>query len=124
MKKTLALLFLSTMLFSPVLGFAASPWTEKPTYNSQVAGKLQLGVTNTLLGWMDLFIEPVRAGRHCQEGDNVAKGIGKGIMDAIFNTVGGVFQLATFPLIADVPLPENGVQLSKWGQECGKTSKT
>ena len=92
MKKMCVLLLLAVMLLSPALGFSASPWTEKPTYNEQVAGKLQLGVTNTLFGWMDLFIEPVRACRHCKEGDNFGAGIGKGIMDAVFNEVGGVFQ--------------------------------
>lgn len=120
MKKMFALLILTTFILPSVTGFAASPWTEKPTYNSQVAGKLQLGFVNTLFGWMDLFIEPSRAARHCTEGQNFVGGIGKGIMDAIFNEVGGVFQLATFPLIADVPLPDDGVHLTKWGQDCCK----
>ncbi len=114
-------MLLARVFLSPALGFEKSPWTEKPTYNSEVAVKLRFGLKNTLLGWLDLFIEPVRAGRHCNEGENVVTGIGKGLMDAIYNTVGGVLQLATFPVIADFPLPENGVHPSKWGGDCGNT---
>ena len=121
MKKMFVLLLLTTMFLSPALGFADSPWTEKSTYNSEVAGKLQFGLKNMFLGWLDLFIEPIRAGCHCKEGDNVVAGIGKGVMDAIYNTVGGAVHLVTFPLIADFPLPEDGVHPSKWGKDCGKT---
>jgi hypothetical protein len=121
MKKMFMLLLLLTMLLSPALGFADSPWTEKPTYNSEVAGKLQLGLRNTFLGWTDLFIEPIHASRRCEQGENVVTGIGKGVMDALYNTVGGAIQLVTFPLIADVPLPEDGVQFSRLRRDCGTT---
>lgn len=123
MKKTFALLLLAAVFLSPSLVFAESPWTEKPTYNSQIAGKLQFGVKNMLLGWLDLFIEPVRSANHCEDSGNLATGIGKGVMDAIYNTVGGLAQAATFPLIADFPLPENGVQPADWGKDCGKAAK-
>ena len=123
MKKMLVLLLLVALFLSPAVGFAASSWTEKPTYNSEVAAKLQFGVKNALLGWMDLFIEPVRAGRHCTDGENVVGGIGKGLMDAIYNTVGGLVQAATFPLIADFPLPEDGVHPLNWGGDCGESAK-
>ena len=123
MKKTLALLLVAAVFLSPVLVFAESPWTEKPTYNSQIAGKLQFGLQNALLGWLDLFIEPTRAAKHCKDSGNLVAGIGKGLIDAVYNTAGGVFQAATFPLIADVPLPENGVHPLDWGGDCGKIAK-
>ena len=123
MKKTLTLLLLAAVFLSPALGFAESPWTEKATYNSQIAGKLQFGLQNALLGWLDLFIEPTLSARHCKDSGNVVAGIGKGMIDAVYNTAGGVFQAATFPLIADVPLPDNGVHPLNWGQDCGKTAK-
>ncbi len=119
MKKMIVFLVLAVVLLSPD-GFAASPWMSEETYGDRVSGKLQLGVTNTLFGWLDLFIEPIRGASGCGKCDNVWTGIGKGFSDAIINEVGGAFQLVTFPLVIDMPLPEDGVQFSSCCGECDK----
>lgn len=103
----LGLLVVLVLALSPV-AWAASPWTEKLTYTERAAGKLQFGVTNTLLGWTDLIVEPNRA---MTEKRNVWAGFGKGLVDGIVNTVGGVFHLGTFFIPVDFPLPEDGVKL-------------
>ncbi|MBI4115068.1 MAG: hypothetical protein HY447_00675 [Candidatus Omnitrophica bacterium] len=109
-KKNLVIcLTLLAVLITPTLAFAASPWTEKSTYTERLAGKLEFGLTNTLLGWVDLFAEPNKA---ANEGKNVWGGLGKGLIDTVVNTVGGAFHLVTFPIPVDIPLPENGVDLS------------
>ncbi len=123
MKKVIVLLVLAAMVLTPTLGFAASPWMDESTYNERVSGKLQLGLKNTLLGWTDLFIEPIHAGSKCNSCENVWTGIGKGFTDAIFNTLGGAAQLVTFPLVVDFPLPENGVQFSSCCGDCGTKAK-
>lgn len=115
MKKLLTLMLVMSLLLAPVLGFAASPWTEESTYADRVSGKLQFGLTNTLLGWIDLFAEPNKA---ANDGSNVWAGVGKGLVDTVVNEVGGAFQLVTFLIPVDLPLPENGVNLG-----LGKTSK-
>jgi hypothetical protein len=108
MKKAVVLLTLLAMLIAPTVGFAASPWTEGQTYGERVSGKLQFGLTNVLLGWVDLFAEPNRA---ADKGENMWAGVGKGLVDTVLNTVGGAIHLVTFMIPADLPLPDNGVQL-------------
>jgi hypothetical protein len=122
MKKTIVLLLLAAMFLSPVIVFAASPWTEEATYGDRVSGKLQFGLVNTLFGWTDIFFEPIRAARKCESCDSVWTGIGKGAADAVVNEVGGAFQLITFPLVVDFPLPDNGVQFATCCG-CGTTAK-
>lgn len=86
---------------------AASPWTTETGYQHQALGKLGFGVKNLLLGWVDLFKEPANAGS-----GNLAKGIGKGVVDLVANEVGGALHTVTFFLPqVDVPLPDGGVQL-------------
>jgi hypothetical protein len=122
MKKTIVLLLLAAMFLSPVSIFAASPWMEEDTYGERVAGKLHLGLMNTLLGWTDIFFEPVRASKKCSDCDSVWTGLGKGFTDAVVNEVGGALQLVTFPLVVDIPLPDNGVQFATCCG-CGSTAK-
>ncbi|MBI4430495.1 MAG: hypothetical protein HY587_02145 [Candidatus Omnitrophica bacterium] len=107
-RKMIALFAILFLILSSSCLFAASPWMSKETYSEQAAGKVEFGVKNTLLGWTDLISEPQNYKR---DGKNVWKGIGKGLVDAIVNTVGGVFHLATFPFPFDFPLPEDGVSL-------------
>ena len=109
MKKTLALFALFAMLIVPTVGFAASPWTEEKTYGDRISGKLQLGLTNVLLGWVDLFAEPNNA---ANKGENVWAGVGKGLIDTVANEGLGALHLVTFMIPADIPLPDNGVQLN------------
>ncbi|MEI7750731.1 MAG: hypothetical protein WCJ71_01455 [Candidatus Omnitrophota bacterium] len=107
MKKIMSFVVILSMLFAPV-AFSASPWTEQKSYPSQIWGKLQFGLTNTLLGWVELFATP---NRYAGEGKNIWKGAGQGVVDAASNTFGGLFQLVTFPIPVDLVLPHNGVDL-------------
>lgn len=104
MKKIIGLVIVLAMLITPVAAFAASPWTQADTYGDKVSGKLEFGIKNTLLGWIDLFYEPNRA-------ENAWSGLGKGISDSIINIGGGAFHLVTFLIPVDLPLPDNGVAL-------------
>ena len=113
MKKTIVLLLLAAMFLSPAVVFAASPWTEETTYGDKVSEKLQFGLTNTLLGWTDLFFEPIRSSKKCESCDSLWTGLGKGITDSVVNEVGGAVHLLTFPLVfVDLPLPDDGVQFA------------
>lgn len=122
MKKAIIALLLAALFVMPTAGFAASPWTEENTYGEKVTGKLQFGLVNTLLGWTDAIFEPIRASKGCDSCDSVWKGIGKGLADGIVNEVGGAIHLITFPVVVDVPLPDNGVQFATCCG-CGQAAK-
>ena len=86
-----------------------SPWTSEMGYGNRVGHKLEFGVKNLLLGWLDLFKEPHEA--YAAKG-NVLKGIGYGLKDTLENELGGVVHVLTFPITSvDAPLPEGGLQL-------------
>ena len=108
MKKIMSLVVILSMILAP-LAFAASPWTAEKTYGDRVTGKLVFGLQNTLLGWIQLFAVP---NQYASAGKNVWSGIGQGLVEATVDTVGGALQLVTFPIPADLPLPQNGVDLS------------
>ena len=96
-------------LSHPVTVHAASIWADEATYRQQAIGKLKFGVTNALLGWTSLFREPMKAN---QAGENVFVGIGRGVWDAVGQTVGGAAHAVTFPLtMIDIPLPEGGTDI-------------
>ncbi len=107
MKKILSLVVILSMLLAP-MAFAASPWTAEKAYGDRVTGKLVFGLQNTLLGWIQLFAVP---NQYANSGKNVWSGIGQGVVEAVVDTVGGAIQLVTFPIPADLPLPNNGVDL-------------
>ena len=116
MKKSLWILTVLTILVSlPVLGMAASPWTEKPTYQERAVSKLGLGLKNLILGPLELIsvpVDKVRNGQGCV-GTRLAEGIAQGIYNAVVYTAGGAFHTATFLITGwDIPLPNNGVNLS------------
>jgi len=97
------------LLAAPMTAWAASPWASEPTYGEQVSAKLKYGLTNALLGWTSLVRTPVQAS---QEGDNILVGIGRGVWDAVGQTVGGAAHVVTFPITAiDVPLPGGGTDI-------------
>ena len=99
------------LLAAPLLASAASPWADGATWGEKATGKLKYGLTNTLLGWTSLFREPVEAS---QAGENVFVGIGRGVWDAVGQTVGGAVHAVTFPIPQiDIPLPEGGTDLLK-----------
>ena len=97
------------LLVGPMTASAASPWAEGATYSEQALGKLKYGLKNALLGWTSLVRTPVQAS---QEGDNILVGIGRGVWDAVGQTVGGAAHVVTFPITAiDVPLPGGGTDI-------------
>ena len=108
MKKAVGIMLIVMLALTPTLAFAASPWTQGANYSERVGQKLQFGLTNTLLGWVDLFVEPNKA---ASAGGNTWAGVGKGLTDSVLNTVGGALHLVTFPIPVDIPLPDDGVQL-------------
>ncbi len=87
--------------------YTASPWTNEMGYANRLKGKLVFGAKNLLLGWTELFTEPMEAN---QQGGNVLTGIGMGLKNTLFDTLGGVVHLVTFPVTSlDAPLPQGGV---------------
>ncbi len=105
MKKLLGMLLVALILLAPATVLAASPWTTEPDYAAKSVAKFEFGFKNLLLGWTDIMREPGNS-------DNLARGIGKGVLDAILNTAGGAVHFLTFFIPVDVPLPDNGVQLT------------
>src|SRR3989338_5789 len=101
MKRTFMVVFVVFgLIMFPITAFAASPWTEKTTYGEKTMGKLEFGVRNTLLGWTDLIVETNKA-------QNAWAGLGKGLVDGVVNTLGGVLHLVTFPIPFVAPRPED-----------------
>ena len=104
----------AALVAAPSLAFAGdmaggSPWAQETGYANQVKGKLVYGVKNVLLGWTELFSQPYS---DAQNGENVLVGIGKGVWNAVGQTIGGALHVVTFPIPAiDVPLPEGGTQV-------------
>jgi hypothetical protein len=89
--------------------YTPSPWTHEAGYLAQSKHKFVFGGKNLLLGWMELYNEPRDAAR---EDRSVMKGIGRGIVNAFGDMVGGAAHVITFPITAlDVPLPEGGTDL-------------
>jgi len=97
------------LLAAPMTVSAASPWADGVTYGEQATGKLKYGLKNVLLGWTSLFRTPSQA---VQDGDNIVVGIGRGVWNAVGQTVGGAVHTVTFPLPQlDIPLPEGGTDV-------------
>ena len=101
-KKVSILLVIFALNATPV--FAASEGCM-----GKCMGKLGYGLTNLLLGWTEIFQEPYKAAK---SGGNVVKGLGKGLWNAVGDTVGGALHTITFFLPqVDVPLPEGGTDI-------------
>ena len=109
MKKIILILVALSLVFGPAVCWAASPWTSETTYGAKAKAKLDFGMKNLFGGWTELFTEPQDAHK---EGKNVIVGVGKGLLNTVVYTGGGVLHAVTFfiPQI-DVPLPDNGVNL-------------
>ena len=93
---------------------AASPCTEQKIYKDKILGKLDFGLKNTLGGWTAIFSETAKGN---ESKDNRAlettKGLGRGIVYFAADTVGGILHAVTFAIPqVDIPLPNNGVNLS------------
>ena len=102
MKKILGLVLMLAVMLTPISAFATD------SYSDAVSSKLQGGLTNTLLGWTKIFSVPHA---YAAEKKNPWAGVGKGLVDGVVCTVGGAFNLLTFPLPAEMTLPDGGVSL-------------
>ncbi len=94
------------MLIVPVSAFAAA---DTGSYSDAVGAKLSSGLTNTILGWTKIFSVP---NDYRLAGKNAWAGFGKGLSDATVTTVGGAFNLITFPIPTNITLPDGGVNLN------------
>ena len=106
LKKISPAFFLFLILLMPPASaaiFEPSPWTAKKPYAEKIGNKLGFGILNLGTGWTALFFEPTY-------GNNVWKGIGRGILYTITDTAGGALHAVTFPIPLDLPLPGGGVQ--------------
>ena len=89
--------------------YTPSAWTQETGYKEQMAHKFLFGGKNTLLGWMELYNEPRES---IQAKQGFFRGMGRGLVNMLGDTVGGVLHVATFPITAlDVPLPEGGTNI-------------
>ena len=90
--------------------FAGSPWSEEVGYGDKVRAKVVYGMANFWGGWISLFYEPIEA---AQTHKNILAGVGKGLVNCVVLTIGGLGHLVTAPMpFIDIPLPHNGVDLS------------
>ena len=103
MKKIIGLVLMLAVMLVPVSAFAAD------SYSEAVGHKFQGGLTNTLLGWTKIFSVPHD---YQVQKKNPWAGVGKGLVDGVVCTVGGAFNLITFPIPAEMTLPDGGVSLN------------
>ena len=97
------------MTLSLTKDYTASPWTSESGWSNRASAKLGFGLKNLLLGWTELFVEPKKS---IDDGSNVLVGLGKGVVNALGNELGGAVHTVTFPLTElDAPLPHGGTQL-------------
>jgi putative exosortase-associated protein (TIGR04073 family) len=66
---------------------------ESQNFGKSAPGKIGRGVINILLGWTNLFAQPIQAG---QSGGSVLSGIGNGFVYTFTRTVQGVVELGLF----------------------------
>lgn len=99
------------LILLPSVALAASPWTEKATYQEKAEAKFVFGMKNVLFGWYGLF-KPAPCPFSKGE-DNKKYCPIRGLMTAIGQTAGGAIHAATFLLPIDIPLPGNGTELLK-----------
>lgn len=89
--------------------YTPSVWTSEDGYAARMKDKLLFSSKNTLLGFMELYNEPRDAKR---EQRSVMRGMGRGLVNMLGDTIGGAAQLITFPVTAvDIALPEGGTDV-------------
>ena len=66
---------------------------ESESFAKSAPGKIERGVVNILLGWTNLFAQPIQAGK---SGGSVWTGIGTGFSMLFTRTVQGVVELGLF----------------------------
>ena len=107
-KKVFALLLIFVLLAGPVFAAQPSPWTKEADWTGKSLSKLGYGLKNVVLGWTEIFTQPSDAAK---KGGNVVTGVGKGLWNAVADTLGGAIHTVTFFIPVDVPLPDGGVSL-------------
>ena len=113
MKKIEILVFTLILLFSSSNSLTAQPLSAGPnvqlsetspqcgvcelaesqSFAKSTPGKIQRGVVNILLGWTNLFAQPIQSGK---TGENILSGIGNGFGYTIIRTIQGVVELGLF----------------------------
>ncbi|MDP3919918.1 MAG: hypothetical protein Q8R76_03830 [Candidatus Omnitrophota bacterium] len=85
---------------SPYFRETAAYWTStKPGYAQRAAAGVQHGFKNMLLGWTNIFTEPmIQQAR----GENVLIGAANGIRKAVVSTVGGAVEGISAPFVAAI----------------------
>jgi putative exosortase-associated protein (TIGR04073 family) len=91
---------LSVIAASPVI---ADDDVENPNYWALSGGKLNRGVYNAALGWLELPVGIKEAGAKHGVGAAATWGVLNGIGSAIQRTAVGIFEIVTFP----VGIPKN-----------------
>lgn len=66
---------------------------ESQSFAKSAVGKIERGAVNILLGWTNLFAQPIQSGR---SGGNVLAGIGNGFGYTLLRTIQGVVELGLF----------------------------
>ena len=74
----------------PICGRASD---ESANYPTKAGSTLVRGASNTLLGWTELFRQPVD---EVKSGGNVVTGIGKGVGQTVKRTLAGLGEVLTF----------------------------
>ncbi|MSR77520.1 MAG: hypothetical protein EXS63_04770 [Candidatus Omnitrophica bacterium] len=113
-KSMIALMLVLVMATAPSLAFAASPWMDAKTYQEKSVGKFKFGFKNMIGGWTEIFSQTQSSCCNKEAAKlpccRFLRGLGKGLVHATLDTVGGALHIVTFLLPQiDIPLPENGV---------------
>lgn len=112
MAKVLVFVFALFFIFSPTQVFAqtssadpnlelteTSPscpvceGAESPSFAKSAPGKIGRGAVNILLGWTNLFAQPIQSSK---SGGNIFSGIGNGFGYTLVRTLQGVVELGLF----------------------------
>ncbi len=90
------------MLSVVLIGGISSPaWAEQET-GALVVNKLFRGIANAATGWMELFKQPSLVWQESGPARGLSWGLVKGLGYAIARSVGGAYEIITFP----VPIPD------------------
>ena len=91
--------------------YVPSPWMTEYDPTNRAMKKFGYGLSNTLFGWLDLFLEPLEA---VSDGHGLWRGLGYGVKDAVQNEFGGMGHLLTFPITRlDLTIPEDGIDVTE-----------
>lgn len=108
LKKIFPLLIIFALAQNPAY---ASPWAKKEGYWNKTGGKFVFGLKHSLFSWMTFWTETREPGYN-KAWEGFSTGLGK----TVVYTVGGLVQLATFPIPAD--FPDFGIGMHIPSKEC------